>query len=129
MDGLFGSMVSVDSDDSMEGREIVSIAASKLDKILRSNNSPKIIDYLSIDIEGAEDKALLNFPYSEYTFRSITIERPSKELQEVLESNHYHLVKKIQNLDYFYVHEDFLLHYMRNLALFWQKRLLKIRIH
>ena len=61
--------------------------------ILRKNRAPPIIDYLSLDLEGFEAAALhKKFPFSDYTFRSITVERPNAALQKVLRTNHYHFV-------------------------------------
>jgi FkbM family methyltransferase len=126
MDGLFGSMVPNVADPQQSGGKVVSIRSSTLGDILRDNGAPRIIDYLSIDIEGAEDKALLGFPFSEFCFRCITIERPSEALQDLLKENRYQCVKIVPSLDYFYIHSDFESDYARNLGLFWKKRLIKV---
>ena len=47
-------------------------------------NAPKVIDYLSLDVEGAELEVLKNFPFKKYKFLSMKIERPSKELNKIL---------------------------------------------
>jgi FkbM family methyltransferase len=45
-----------------------------LNDLLKKFNSPKIIDYLSIDTEGSEFDILNNFDFDDYKFRIITCE-------------------------------------------------------
>jgi len=45
---------------------------------------PRVIDYMSLDIEGAEEWAFQNFPWNRYTFSVITAERPKDNLRKVL---------------------------------------------
>lgn len=42
--------------------------------LLDQHNSPKIIDYLSVDTEGSEYDILNSFDFSKYKFRIITVE-------------------------------------------------------
>jgi len=78
-----------------EGSEIVE--AITFEKLLRDYNSPKIIDYISLDIEGGEIDALLGFPFDEYISILWTIEhnvyygnREMKDkIYEILSSNNY----------------------------------------
>ena len=44
--------------------------------ILTDANAPSTIDYLSLDIEGAEYDALSTFPCTKYQFTVMTVERP-----------------------------------------------------
>jgi hypothetical protein len=92
----------------------------KLLSILKKGNAPKSIDYLSIDIEGAEDRVLCNFPFNEYCFKSLTIERPKEKLKEILAINDYILIKQ-SSLDSFYIHRSFLDDYTNNMLSFWKK--------
>ena len=64
-----------------------------LEYILDKFNAPKIIDYLSLDVEGSELRILKNFPFNKYTFLALTIERPPIELEEILFKNGYVFVK------------------------------------
>lgn len=57
--------------------------------ILKMFDAPTIIDYLSLDVEGAEEAVLEHFPFNEYTFRVMSIERPSMKLTLVLSHNGY----------------------------------------
>jgi len=42
--------------------------------LLKKHNSPKVIDYISIDTEGSEWEIIKNFDFDKYTFLTITIE-------------------------------------------------------
>lgn len=42
--------------------------------MLKENNAPSSIDYLSIDTEGSEYDILKNFPFDDYRFKVITVE-------------------------------------------------------
>ena len=76
-----------------------------LQSILDEVNAPRIIDYLSIDIEGAEIRVLKDFPFDKYIFLAITIERPTPEINQILQSNGYVFVRNAIH-DSFYVHES-----------------------
>lgn len=106
----------------IQQENIVTIPAITLKEILDENNAPKIIDYLSMDVEGAETRILRNFPFNEYCFLAVTIERPSEELQKIFYDNDYSLVKMIPNLDYYYIHKSYLKEYDRNLRRFYRSQ-------
>mmetsp|Transcript_10506 Transcript_10506/g.20701 ORF Transcript_10506/g.20701 Transcript_10506/m.20701 type:complete len:312 (-) Transcript_10506:66-1001(-) len=61
-------------------------------KLFEDFNVPSVIDYMSLDIEGAELYAFEEFPWDRYTFLTITVERP-KGLSAVLEKNGYTFVR------------------------------------
>lgn len=50
------------------------VKCSPLEKILKDNNCPKKIDYLSMDIEGHEYIALKDFNFNEFEIGVMTIE-------------------------------------------------------
>eukprot|EP00934_Nitzschia_sp_Nitz4_P001913 Nitzschia sp. Nitz4//scaffold242_size29646//3828//4860//NITZ4_008046-RA/size29646-snap-gene-0.68-mRNA-1//-1//CDS//3329543800//1913//frame0 len=58
-------------------------------------NVPKVIDYLSLDIEGAEYLVMKDFPFDQYQFKILTVERPPKPLRELLESKGYVFLKSL----------------------------------
>ena len=66
-------------------------------------NAPETIDYLSLDVEGAETRILRGFPFHKYKFLAMTIERPTVELNELLFKNGYVFVKN-STMDSYYVH-------------------------
>lgn len=57
-----------------------------LEQILDELAAPRTIEYMSVDLEGYEDQALLGFPFDKYTILSLTVERPSAPLKERLTS-------------------------------------------
>jgi FkbM family methyltransferase len=74
---------------------------STLEKVLDKFNAPKIIDYLSLDVEGQEYNILSTFPFDKYKFRCITVEHnephvgPNHQMmiRNLLENNGYKFVK------------------------------------
>ena len=53
---------------------------------------PKVIDYLSLDIEGAEYLVMQHFPFDDYQIKLLTVERPDKELKTLFaEKGYIHL--------------------------------------
>ena len=68
---------------------------------------PNTIDYLSLDVEGAEEFIMSDFPFHTYTIRFITIERPKLGLQALLKENKYHFVMQLVSWgETLYVHES-----------------------
>lgn len=51
--------------------------------------APTSIDYLSLDIEGAEFLALREFPFDQYSIAALTVERPSRDLRALLFARGY----------------------------------------
>jgi hypothetical protein len=58
-------------------------------EILDRYNAPTVIDYLSLDVEGAEYYVMRDFPFDSYAFRILTIERPTQELVDLLYQHRY----------------------------------------
>ena len=52
-----------------------------------------MIDYLSLDIEGGEESVLMPFPFERYTFRALSIERPTSKLESHVLSKGYAFVR------------------------------------
>lgn len=121
---LLGGIVAEDCDNDDAESETIHVKSFRLDQILEAEGAPHVIDYLSIDIEGAEDRALLTFPFDKYQFNCITIERPSDSLRKVLSENGYLLIKDIPTIDAFYIHESYKPRYIKNQDQFGLKRFL-----
>ena len=111
-----GGIVGSDFDNNYQKREhmlnktsnknkIEKRQTSSLEDILNNCGAPPIIDYLSLDVEGAETEVMKYFPYEKYKFLALTIERPTKELNEILFKNDYLFVKNYK-VDSFYIHES-----------------------
>lgn len=113
--GELGGIVADDCDNNFRVRNnelkkatIIKKKSKTLEEILDKYNAPKIIEYLSLDVEGAEYRVLEKFPFNKYTFLTLTIERPTPELEEILFKNDYFFVMKSKKLpfDTFYVHKS-----------------------
>lgn len=64
--------------------------------VFQRMQTPNVIDYLSLDVEGAEDYIMEGFPFSQYRFNVLTVERPSDVLQALLNKNGYKLLKQLK---------------------------------
>jgi hypothetical protein len=67
----------------------VSLYTVPVQEILERYRAPPVMEYLSLDIEGAEYFVMKDFPFTTYRFKIMTIERPSQELVNLLYSNQY----------------------------------------
>lgn len=95
------------ADDYREGEayETIRVEGRPLWEILKAQNAPSVIDYMSMDIEGAEYLALKDFPFDQYTFLCMTIERNSRHyitLRRLLLSHGYRLAKNYCIDDFYY---------------------------
>jgi hypothetical protein len=58
-----------------------------IDTVLAHFEVPRVIDYFSLDVEGAEEGVILRFPWQQYTVLCMSIERPSSRVREILRRN------------------------------------------
>lgn len=129
MRGVLGGIVSPGLDNAeREGiGAVVRVKAVPLMTVFAQQQVPSVIDYLSIDIEGAEERVLKGFDFDRYRINCLTIERPSMLLRQLFSENGYVLTREILGLDCFYVHNLFMPQYKRNMFDYWAKRRLAIR--
>ena len=86
-------------------RDVVAMKTVPLVDVLIEHRAPDIIDYLSIDVEGAEYRILNKFRFSQYAFRTMTIERPTAPLMDILSREGYVAVLSYAE-DIYFVHQD-----------------------
>lgn len=110
--GQLGGIVAEDTDNNTRIRsgqltdaEIIEMEAITLTRLLEIYEAPEIIDYLSMDIEGGEERAIRSLDFNKYKFKCITIERPTPKVNEILFNNGYLFVKN-HKFDTFYVHSS-----------------------
>jgi FkbM family methyltransferase len=108
--GQHGGIVSDDTKNKpskfiKKTQTIINMDAKPLSDVLIKHNAPLVIDYFSLDIEGAEDRVVRSIDFSKYKFRCMTIENPSSETKSLLLEAGYLLVKE-QNGDGFYIHQS-----------------------
>jgi hypothetical protein len=58
-------------------------------EILERYHAPYIMEYLSLDIEGAEYMVMKDFPFHVYKFKVMTVERPSQQLTDLFYDHGY----------------------------------------
>lgn len=88
------------------GCEIVKHVTKSLCEILDKHGAPSFIEYMSMDIEGAEYDVLSTFPFDKYTFGCLTIEHNFQEpkrtmIRELLEKNGYVFTKHVEYDDWY----------------------------
>jgi FkbM family methyltransferase len=128
--GMQGGILSSDTDNkegSNETEEIFQVETKTLESILVESKAPFEIDYLSVDIEGSEQRVLGSFDFGKYRFKCLTIERPTELLRNILKENDYVLVKDIPSLDCFYIHKSAVEEYSANVFEFYRKKRLTLR--
>jgi hypothetical protein len=84
----------------------VRVPSAPLWELLRRHRAPPVIEYMSLDIEGAEWVALKDFPFDEFRILCMTIERGGNsynKLRAMLRVKGYRVVR-VHGPDDFYVH-------------------------
>jgi hypothetical protein len=71
--------------------------------VLEAYGAPEVIDYVSLDVEGAEERIVRSFPFSRYRVLALTVERPTLVIHSILRSAGLLLVRQ-------YLHDGFYLH-------------------
>ena len=103
---LFGGIASKKTDNINVASNNVTFHTVTLEAILDRFKAPKVIDYLSLDVEGAETQVMSVFPFHKYQITVITVERPKPELHAHLINNGYWFVKIMSFWgEALYVHE------------------------
>jgi FkbM family methyltransferase len=128
LDGVMGGFVGDDFDNrNQSDSNCIEVETIPLSILLQEEKVPEIIDYISVDVEGAEDIVFSGFDLEKHRANVLTIERPSAALREKLTKSGYILVKDIPGLDVFFVHESFKTAYIQNLFHFWDRRLFRFQ--
>eukprot|EP00440_Ansanella_granifera_P038287 gb/GFBE01041541.1/.p1 GENE.gb/GFBE01041541.1/~~gb/GFBE01041541.1/.p1 ORF type:complete len:322 (+),score=60.68 gb/GFBE01041541.1/:1-966(+) len=86
------------------GSAVLSYTTVALADVLRLFGAPSRIDYFSLDVEGAESYIMTDFPWGEYTFNVLNVERPKPDLKKWLADAGYVLLRENPSWDQTYVH-------------------------
>ena len=89
MAGSGGGIVGFDRREVDEAGGRVKRRTVSLASTLAAFGAPSVIDYFSLDIEGAEYIVLQEFDFSAYTFLTLSVERPIQALRDLLAANGY----------------------------------------
>jgi hypothetical protein len=106
--GIIGNEDTTELDNkatTFDPKTDLELVTTTLMDILDFAKAPSVIDYLSLDIEGAEYFAMKGFDFSRYTILLMTIERPKPKLHYLLIQHGYRfLYQNSEWGDCFYVH-------------------------
>lgn len=80
--------------------KVVTLSTISLMDCLKQFDAPPVIDYMSLDTEGAEYEILREFDFTKYTFNYIALEHNSQEpkrtlIRQLMEKNGYAWVRAI----------------------------------
>jgi len=102
------ALVSSLAGTEVEGRprRSLRVHVRRLDQILTETNAPSTIDFMSVDVEGYEDEALLTFPFQRWRILALCIERPSAALNAKILAEGFRPMGAIDGLDSFFVHPE-----------------------
>lgn len=90
MRGVYGGIVGDGFDNVKAGAgTVVKLRTIPLGDIFAEMDAPTVIDYFSLDVEGAESIVMQGFPWDKYRFSIITVERPNPDLQKQLADHGY----------------------------------------
>lgn len=90
----------------------VFVNTATLTSILESNNAPRHIDFLSIDIEGADFEALLTLDFAKYSVGMISVEhnfncRVRDQIEKFLQDHGYEQVApRFSSIDSWFIHNS-----------------------
>jgi FkbM family methyltransferase len=81
--------------------------AKPLNTLLLEANAPNKIDFLSLDVEGAEIDVLKGIDHERFRFKLMCIESRDKDkITEYLSQHGYHYAEQISPLDHIYLAND-----------------------
>ena len=86
----FGGFVGSSFDNKAGNGGVVKTHATvSLQHVFSDLSVPEVIDYMSLDIEGAEEWVFETFPWDMYTILVLTVERPKDKLKQLLSLHGY----------------------------------------
>jgi FkbM family methyltransferase len=87
--------------------EMTSLYTVTLTTILDQLLAPKIIDFLSLDVEGYETYVMKGFDFDKYRFMVVNVERPDEEFSALLKTHDYVFLNCAQSWgDCWFLHKN-----------------------
>jgi hypothetical protein len=98
--GVYGGVVGLMDDKKATFKKepdvtVENVYTASFAEILKQFGVPKVIDYLSLDVEGSEFVIMQHFPFDTYQIRLMTVENPTPQVRTLLESHGYRHLKKL----------------------------------
>jgi len=95
--GVYGGIVGegFDNTGTEAGTEDREITLVSLTTLLDFAGAPRVMDYLSLDVEGAEYQVVKGLDHSKYTFHVATVERPKANTHHVLARAGYRFFRQV----------------------------------
>ena len=75
-------------------------------RLLREHQTPRTIDFMSLDCEGNEARVMETFPWETHTISILSTEHPKKALTDQLLAHGYKSICNVGNTDTIFVHWD-----------------------
>ena len=80
------------------------VETDTLSSVLQRHNAPRIIDFMSLDVEGAEELVMQSFPWERYVLTVLTIENTPPGLRSTLLTRGYKALCTLGRFDTVFVH-------------------------
>ena len=90
--GELGGLISQSTDNKPgpPGQTVFQVRTVRFETILsRFHDIPRRIHYLSLDVDGAEERVMSSFPFHRYRISLLTVERPKPVLVSLLNMHGY----------------------------------------
>jgi hypothetical protein len=78
-------------------KSVTTLYTVPLLEILQRNNAPLTIDFMSLDVEGAEGFIMEDFPFDQSLIKVMSVERPDENLQRLLMKQGYKAIAFVAN--------------------------------
>jgi hypothetical protein len=103
-----GGIVGHEMDNKPESNKVYTEKyTASLRSVFQRYQVPYDIEYLSLDVEGAETMIMKDFPFDTYSFRFMTVERPNAELRSIFQAHGYQFIQDISNFgETFWAHDS-----------------------
>lgn len=107
---VFSGIVQQDMDNKVSSSSDLHLITTTLMAVLNYFQAPRVIDYLSLDVEGAEFHVLKHFDFGMYIFSIMTVERPTEEFHRLLAKHGYWFAMSLRDKHWSYFGECLYLH-------------------
>ena len=103
-----GSNSSASTRGDMGNVDVIDVKVRPLSEVLDDHGAPSEIDYLSLDVEGAEREVMASFPWRRYTISVLTVEQKSGQagIGPVLRQHDYVHYGNLGGTDQLWLHRS-----------------------